>query len=81
MRCLMLRRTCLLELVACSLASTEHKYVSSYTVVVQGRWNQGGMGAHAPAAASEAVLQRDAERLTAALHAVARGTQAHCTRV
>lgn len=46
---------------------------------MQGRWQQAGAGAGAPAAANEAALQRDAERLTAALHAVARGMQTHYT--
>ena len=46
-------------------------------LVVQSRWQHADTGARVPAAADEAALQRDAERLTAALHAAARGSQPH----
>ena len=45
-------------------------------LAVQERWQQAGTGPRAPAAANEEALQRDAERLTAALQAAARGTRA-----
>ena len=71
-------RAPLQELVAHALASICAALLSGTNaeLVVQDRWQQADAGPCAPAAANEVALQRDAERLTAALQAVAQGTQA-----